>query len=80
MDLPTILSQEETHPERPDQADVNDPLTFLFNEALETLTLVHIASRVAMPLLEGLEARLQSAKARLAELERSLPPSRPPPQ
>jgi len=67
-DLPNILMQEildcsnETN-------DKGDELAKLHNDALKTLQLSHIVTKVTLPMCDFLETRLSATEARIRELE-----------
>lgn len=67
--LPRILVQEEIDTHDVTDSDVSDKLATLHNEAIKTLALVHIVSKVARPLCDDLEERLKSVTMRIKMLE-----------
>ncbi|CAG9766707.1 unnamed protein product [Ceutorhynchus assimilis] len=69
--LPKILNQEEieTHSAN-DNETSSDLLDILHNDAIKTLALGHIVTKVSRPMLEDLTARLEATKLRIKELER----------
>lgn len=68
--LPRILSQEEVQRNEGDGDSNENELSKLHNDALETLALVHIVSKVSKPLCEDFHSRFQSVKLRIKHLER----------
>nr|AEE63380.1 unknown [Dendroctonus ponderosae] len=67
--LSKILIQEEieSHDVKDDKS--SDPITRLHNDAVKTLALSHIVSKVSLPMCEGLVERLNATKQRIQELE-----------
>lgn len=68
--LPRILVQEELDSHNDTDNDVNDELANLHNDAVKTLALVHIVSKVARPLCDDLEERLKAVNTRIKTLEK----------
>ncbi|KAL3268139.1 hypothetical protein HHI36_007266 [Cryptolaemus montrouzieri] len=67
--LPKILFEEEVKCHAEENSDIRDDLTTLHNEAIKTVELVHIVSKVSQPLCTDLEKRLAVTKNRIAELK-----------
>lgn len=65
--LPKILVQEEI--DSYDITDNEEQLTALHNDALRTLALVHIVSKIARPLCDDFEDRLKTVNMRTKTLE-----------
>lgn len=68
-DLPRILVQEELDSHKDTDNEVEDELATLHNDAVKTLALVHIVSKVAQPLCDDLEERLKTVTTRIKTLE-----------
>lgn len=68
--LPKILVQEEIETHRDKDNNSNDILSMLHNDALRTLSLEHIVSKVDIPMCEDLKARLDATKRRISELKK----------
>jgi len=67
-DLPKILMQEVLD-HSGETNDDGDDLAKLHNNALKTLQLSHIVSKVTLPMCDFLEMRLSATAARIRELE-----------
>lgn len=63
------MVQEELDTHKVMDNDDSDALATLHNDAFKTLALVHIVSKVARPLCDGLEERLKSVRMRIKILE-----------
>lgn len=70
MNLPKILVQEEVGSHSEDPTESDDILTILHNDALKTLAMEHIVSKIDIPMWEDLKAALQTIKIRVHELKK----------
>ncbi|XP_064211341.1 lys-63-specific deubiquitinase BRCC36 [Tribolium castaneum] len=68
--LSRILTQEEVQRHEGQGDYIEDELTMLHNNALQTLALVQIVSKVTKPLCEDIEAKLQTTNSKIQELEK----------
>lgn len=68
--LPQILVQEDNEMATNDQvSNVVDPLADLHNNALKTIKLSHVISKLSVPMCEVLEERLSVTETRISELQ-----------
>lgn len=68
--LPKILIQEEVEPHRENSNQTDDILAVLHNDALKTLAMEHIVSKIDIPMWEDIKTALEANKRRINELKK----------
>lgn len=68
--LPRIMVQEELEEKEEESTEEEDVLSVLSRDALKTISLCNIVSKIDIPMYESLEARVEINKKRINELEK----------